>query len=224
VNQDWVIGGTIAVAIVLVVPRGLFVCWRTNDRLGLRSAVGPVNFDFSKSFASTITALGALLTTILAAKGIVTSKTPHLTASSYAALSLFFGILVVVAPFVYRALSTTSDVIDKDGLDDIQYQGNAVGFLLAVLLTVWAVYGQLVTMFLFLTDIQSTTLFESVLGVIFALSAMLVAYYVWTVIRDVLAIKEKRKVPATKPQAARIASEAVTGRPTTPQLRTWSAL
>jgi hypothetical protein len=39
------------------------------------------------------------LTTLLAAKGIVTSPKPHLTSHDYALLSLFFGVLVVVAPW-----------------------------------------------------------------------------------------------------------------------------
>lgn len=164
--QDWIALGplgfaivVVALSIVLAGPFGRFK--GLPKELGPASAVGPVNFDFSKSFASTITALGALLTTVLAAKGTVTVAKPHLTASTYAALSIFFGILVVVGPFAYRALSKTSDVTNHNGDEDIQYQGYAWGFLLSVTLTVWAVYGQLVTVFFFLMDIQSSALFQA---------------------------------------------------------------
>jgi len=94
-NLDWIVLGTLIGAVALVSICALVNGVPSRIRLGKR--VGPVNFDFSKSFASTITALGALLATVLASKGVVVISHPHLDSVSYAALSLFFGLLVVIA-------------------------------------------------------------------------------------------------------------------------------
>ena len=88
---------------------------KSKQSVRLTDAVGPCNWDFSKSFASSITVLGALLTTVLAAKVPLASPS-HVSAGDYAALSLFFGVLVVVAPLSFRALSTPRDVINVKGL------------------------------------------------------------------------------------------------------------
>jgi len=95
-NLDWIVSGTLIGAVAFVSICALVN--RVPSRIPLGKRVGPVNFDFSKSFASTITALGALLATVLASKGVVVISHRHLDSVSYAALSLFFGILVVIAP------------------------------------------------------------------------------------------------------------------------------
>jgi hypothetical protein len=194
-NLDWIVSGTLIGAVVFV-----SICAFVTgvpSRIPLGKRVGPVNFDFSKSFASTVTALGALLATVLASKGTVTVSHPHLDSASYAALSLFFGILVVIAPFTYRALSATTDVKNDKGVADIQSQGYAGSFLLSTVLTVWAVLGQLVTLFFLLTDLQESTVFEGALFAVLIPSAILVGVYVWGTVPAVLHISGDTAIAQT---------------------------
>ena len=97
--------------------------------------VGDKSYDFSKSQASNITVFGAIVGTVLSSK-ILTSITPVIaTQSEYTALSLLFGILVVVGPLIVAALKDESP---GGGV-------TAWAFLLATAVTLWSVIGQIAT-------------------------------------------------------------------------------
>lgn len=215
-NLEWILIGSLIGAALLVGScgwsRGVLSAIGGPQKQGLAQPVGPVNFNFSKSFASTITLLGALLTTILANKDLVPGTDPKLDAGSYAALSVFFGLLVVIAPVVYAALSktvhakvtltegravytavsATDQARNPDAQGDFQSQGYAGGFLLAALLTVWAAFGQLLTLLFFLTDtqqLQESVAFQVVLFVILIPTVLAVIVYVWRIVPAVLAFQ-----------------------------------
>jgi len=115
-----------------------------SSGIGRTSPVGPPNWDFSKSWASNITVLGAILAAFFSAKIVVNPR--FVSDPGYPMLSVLFALLVVVAPLVFRAISTEKPVMANEGTWDIQYQGNAGGFFLAMFLTLWASLGQLVTL------------------------------------------------------------------------------
>jgi hypothetical protein len=112
--------------------------------LPVTSRVGPPNWDYSKSWATNIAILDAVLGTFLSSKIVPNPK--FVGAVSYLLLSAFFAVVVAVGPLVFRALSRESRVLTASGTPDIQYQGTVYGFLLAALLTLWAALGQLTTL------------------------------------------------------------------------------
>src|SRR5204862_3856150 len=96
--------GTAAGALLFVAFRYV-VFWLTQDRSDqpkLSTPLGPPNWNFSTSWASNLTVVGALLGTILAA-GVLPDHTA-ITKSTYAGLNLLFGILILVAPLAYVAM------------------------------------------------------------------------------------------------------------------------
>ena len=196
-NEDWIIFGALAGSALLVAISG--IGGGVHSPKDIARQMGPANFDFTKSFASTITTVGAVLTTLLAAKNLITSPKPHLDQATYAALSLFFGILVVLAPFTYRALSRAKPVTTNQG-PDIQYQGYAGGFLLATWLTVWAVLGQVIVIFFFITDLQGSAGVEALLLALFIAAGLLLVVYVWVSVQVVLSIQADRAAHKSKLQ------------------------
>jgi hypothetical protein len=118
-------------------------------RAALTTAIGDTSWDFSKSWASNITVVGAILGTVLSAKILPTTPTVVVSPNGYTALSLLFGLLVVVAPLLFTALR--SGTPDPKGP---KYQGYGWGFLLSSCVTLWAVIGELATVGLVLYEAQ----------------------------------------------------------------------
>jgi hypothetical protein len=121
--------------------------WATKITLSGVAAwtgVGPAGWDFSQSWATNITILGAIFTAFLGSNIVANPK--FVPDTGYALLSILFAALVAIAPLAFRALSTEQTVLTPVGTNDIQFQGNAGGFLLAVLLTLWGSIGQLATL------------------------------------------------------------------------------
>jgi hypothetical protein len=137
-----VIFGPLAIGLVLLTVRWLS---RTRKDADLGDRVGPASWDFSKSWASTLTVFGALVGTIVTS-GVLpdTSTTPK---STYAGLNVLFGALILIAPFVYTATQKAAKVHLSKTVKEPQYQGFVWGFLLATAITVWAVMGELATTF-----------------------------------------------------------------------------
>ncbi len=149
--------------------------------------VGRLDFDFSKSFASNLTVVGAILTAVLGAKVLPSQlATPKpdvvMSQNGYTSLSLLFALLVVVAPFVYVALR--AGVVGPDGLP--KGSGRGWAFLLASWLTVWGAIGQMATVGLvFYEGKHAGTLLESTVIPVWAVlgcALVLVAYYAVKVI------------------------------------------
>ncbi len=176
--EDMVVFGALAGAAALVLLRSASL--GMLGRLG--NSMGPAEWDFSKSWASTFTVVGAGLSTILSAKGVVPDKTQILPNAAYAALSLSFGLMVVLAPFVYVSMSKPVGSAAAPA-GSPQYQGSVVSFLLATLFTVWGVGGQMVTILLLLYEIHLGSGISSgvviALLVVFAGVALLFVRYIW---------------------------------------------
>ena len=114
----------------------------------LGASIGPLNWDFSTSWGSNLTVVGAILGTVLSAN-ILPGATVLASADGYTSLSLLFGVLVVLAPFVFTALRTGTATTHGP-----EYQGLGVGFLLACWVTLWGVTGELVTVGLVFYEAQ----------------------------------------------------------------------
>jgi len=104
---------------------------------------GPIalKWDFSSSWASNLTALGAILGVVLG-KVTLPKDTVLVNHDGYITLSLFFGALVVISPFLYTALRTGTASAGGPSFAAADYRV----FLLACVLTIWAVLGQVGTL------------------------------------------------------------------------------
>jgi hypothetical protein len=145
--------------------------------------VGPLNFDFSKSFASNLTVLGAILTAVLGAKLLpeqsgTTGKDVVMSQNGYTSLSLLFAILVIVGPFIYVALRTGVRLGTDGGAVG---NGRGFAFLLATLLTVWGAIGQMATVgLIFYEGKRAHTILRSVVfpvWLVIGCTLVLIAYY-----------------------------------------------
>jgi hypothetical protein len=160
---------SLSVAFALVVFRAV----RFRRHLG--DAVGPPNWNFSDSWASTLTAVGALFGTIVAAN--VLPKKPHyLPLSYYAGLSLFFGVLVVMAPFVFNA--TRRGLAKPTGDGTAGFEGTVWALLLASFVTLWAVLGELATLMVIARELLRGVTF-GIAASVFGLVIALVILYSW---------------------------------------------
>lgn len=146
-----VVFGPLVAALVLVG----FHWYRRRTEFDLDDRLGPANWDFSLSFASNLTVLGAILGTILTA-GVLPDTSGR--AGTYAALNLMFGVIVILGPFVYiatqKAEKIRSDPAQDPGATAPEYQGYVLGFFLGTVLTLWAVLGELATIGLVFNEIR----------------------------------------------------------------------
>ncbi|MBV9838459.1 MAG: hypothetical protein JO156_10075 [Solirubrobacterales bacterium] len=129
------------------------VSWlRDGSGTSRSDRLGPPNWNFAASFASTLTVFGSLLGTILSAN--VLPNGTLVPASTYTGLNLMFGVIVIVGPLIYTATQTTVQVHRGSPVAEPQYQGTVWGFLVATALTLWAVIGELITIGLVLNEIR----------------------------------------------------------------------
>lgn len=214
-------------AVILIIARWLTF---TEAGCGLKSRIGPANWDFSKSWGSSLTVVGALLGTILSAGALpeetVTSK------ATYAGLNLLFGVLILVAPLIYTATQSPKDVHRTKTLKEPQYQGYVVSFLIASAVTLWATVGELVTVVLLFREIQtSRSLPDAAVALMIALAvaAVLLLYFYsfrtlgWILKRqcDVPKLKEEKRAELE----ARVGPNmAPTEDQIVPELPAWSLL
>jgi hypothetical protein len=188
-----------------------------------RSPMGPANWDFSKSWASNITVIGALLGTIISA-GVLPAQT-SLPKATYAGLNLFFGALILVAPFVYTATQKEVRPDNPGGPQEPRYEGRVCWFVVASGLTLGAVLGELATIFLLFRDIQTGGSMPQAaiwfLAVVMAFACVLAGLYGFRSIRATLKDQSEQE---QRRQA--LADEALAGRGPAgvPGLRSWSIL
>ena len=141
---------TSIVVYALVASVALVACgWLASGqpRSALTKGVpGRVGWDFSKSWASNFTVIGAILGTTLSAQILPSTTVVLPSPKDYTSLSLLFAVLVVVAPFVYSGLLFTSDASGT--------QGQCWELLVACSLTLWGVIGELGTVGLVFYEAQ----------------------------------------------------------------------
>src|SRR5207249_827055 len=86
----------------ILVLASIMYTW-TDFSLDLTTRMDGAKWDLTQSWASNLTAIGAIATTILAASDVAFpgETTKHLTKSQYEGLSLFFVVVIIAAPFLY---------------------------------------------------------------------------------------------------------------------------
>lgn len=145
-SVNFIIIGSAAIAVALSAIRALTL----RHRLGY--LLSAPSWDFSKSWASTFTVVGAVLGTILSS--LVLPDTPvRFSKATLAGMNLVFGVAILLAPLVF-ALTQTGRRVKKDSSpEETQPQGPVAGYLAASAVTLTGVIGQLVTVFFLLDEI-----------------------------------------------------------------------
>jgi len=183
--------------------------------------MGPANWDFSKSWASNITVIGALLGTIISA-GVLPAQT-SLPKATYAGLNLFFGALILVAPFVYTATQKEVRPDNQAAPQEPRYEGRVCWFVVASGLTLGAVLGELATIFLLFNEIQTGGSMPRAaiwfLGGVMVFACLLAGMYGFRSIRATL---KDQGVQARRRQE--LADEALGGPADVPAMPSWSIL
>lgn len=198
-----VVLGSAALSLGLVMARWLR--WpRSSPRPPLDQEVGPANFRFSQSWASTVTGVGAFLTAV-AASDVLPHEGRYMSLSGFVVLTLLFGFLVVLAPFVYAATSSPvgggSGPPLPPGMPPLA-AGRVWAFLLTTVVTLWAVFGQLATMGFAAAELTKlTTAFYVFLAVLVAVTGLMVRYS-WQTIRWVLEVQAAHEARAKSLMAA----------------------
>jgi hypothetical protein len=191
-------------AFILVLAGGLLAI--LGRETGWKTAL-PADLDFSTSFASTLTAVQALLGTVIAAS-VLPEQTTTLSQAAFIALNLIFGAGVVVAGLVYAALQVPkwTDVDPPAGQQvtrqRVQMEGTVTGFLIASFVTIWAVFGELWTMWLLFDELSQDQGFSAtallVVKIMIGISAVTVAVYTVTRIPSIVdSERDKDGQPAT---------------------------
>ena len=161
--------------------------------------MGTPTWSFTTSWATTLTTVGAVLGTILTS--VQTENQQTFQKEGVLGLSLFFGLVVLIAPVLYSAISVHKRIIDQ-GKETPEYQGFVWMFNIICCLTLWAVYGQLVTVTNTLSVlVGSATFLQTVFIIALIISIIGVSVYAivtipWT-IQDQLD-KKKMAEPSTR--------------------------
>lgn len=169
------------IAIVLVALRyvTLLRAFPPNKRMG------SAEWDFSSSWATTLTTVGAILGTILSAEVLAGDKS-----LTFVSLNLLFGVIVVVAGLVYSAFRTLELVDSETDEDEKQIQGYVGFFVIACVLTLWAVVGELLTILALLHAIDDANALSSLVLTLFAafiwLALVCALIYTWQAMRSTL--------------------------------------
>lgn len=122
---EW--AGLVAVIVVVIVALTLRL-----QRKPRKITEGPT-WSFHDSWATNLTALGAVLATILAASGFLSDVLPGVSTGTFLGFSLLYGLLILIAPVVFQALSLWSG------------EPNYWGLLVAGGIVLWATMGELAT-------------------------------------------------------------------------------
>lgn len=159
-----------------VTALGVAMCWS-----GLRS---PIKTDkgwkLGDSWATTITAAGALLTTTLGASGLLEELAPTANGPRLVALGLAFGALAVIAPIATSAFATfTVEAVDdkQPGVLTAQTRPTGLSLLAGGSLTVVGIFGQLTLVGLLLSELDTDEWTRTASAVLLFLAMALVAVY-----------------------------------------------
>jgi hypothetical protein len=142
-----------AVATIVALIIGWILTRLRTPGIRLRSRIGGATWSFKDSWSSTLTAVGAILGTVLAVGGLIKDESAK---SDFAVNNLFFGVVIIVAVLLYNAtrseLPVSKDMSGNEKTSqepggDTQYKGWVWALLVACWFILWATLGQLWTLF-----------------------------------------------------------------------------
>jgi hypothetical protein len=189
------------VAVVL-----MFFVWLISVKpVSLSDPLGTLDLDFKASFATTLTTVGAVLGTIIAA-GVLPEQTVNLSKDAFSALNLLYLVAIVTAGVVYLAWQKSVwEVKTADNTKEVRKQQGYVGlFLAASLITVWAVFGELWVTWLLVDELGRGEGFSSLtvclFKVLIVVAALATVFYTFWRVHSI--VKSERPVTAAGAAAA----------------------
>ncbi|HVE45667.1 MAG TPA: hypothetical protein VNA57_02810 [Acidimicrobiales bacterium] len=182
-----------AMALALMVLRW-FIWSPASTRPVMSSRLGPASWRFSESWASTLTAVGALLGAILGT-GVLPPNGRYLSSREFVLLSLLFGFLVFLAPFIYKATTSPAEAPDPGESVPAEpvFEGWVATFLLATAVTLWAALGELATLGFMAAELAPGGTVSYLFAAVLVLVAALMLRYSWCNIRWVLEVQAKHQ-------------------------------
>jgi hypothetical protein len=185
-----------------------------GTRISLGARMGKAKWDFKDSWASTITVVGGVIATVVSSASLgVPAPDPgvpvNLPRGQYAGLSLGFTFVVFAAALFYNATRQPQEVNAHDGTVELQLQGFVWSFLVAVWITVWAVVGQIATLWFALADMELlrslTVVARWAFSLVVGVAAICVVIYVWKSLEQTLEsqVNETREATAESVTAER---------------------
>ena len=164
--------------------------------LGAVVATGS-SWSFSSSWLTNITALGAILGTVLGATGFLTDILPGTDTGRFTGLSVLFGAFVIAAPIVYSAASKWVFVSPSggnpspnasDSADTLVSLGRVWGVIAAAAVTVAGVIGELGTLVTLTNTTQDDNATKEFVYAMLAAAAVITVCYsvafVWGVSKE----------------------------------------
>jgi hypothetical protein len=155
-DYDW---STVLIIWVPFAAAVALVAWAVLTTTDIKTPFGPANWDYSQSWATSLTVVGALLGTVIGA-GVLPDELDLFTKAGYAGLNVFFGMLVLFAPLIYAALQNR---LKDDDKGVAQYEGTLLAFIVASVATVWGVLGELGTVGLLFRETEKGASLATVL-------------------------------------------------------------
>lgn len=168
--RDFILGSLILAGLGFVVT-AIWACVRCSGRLTM-AAPGP-KWEFGGSWATNLTAVGATLGTVLGA-ATLPAVPSQIDKETLVRLNLGFGLLVVVAPFLFQAVRAPNR---KRAVDDDGLYGWNITLLAACSLTYAAVLGELATLALLFWELLRGGSYGVAVVVATGAAGALVAWY-----------------------------------------------
>lgn len=144
--------------------------------LGDAVATGP-GWSFSDSWLTNVSAVGAILTTVLAATGFLATILPGTPTGRFVGLSLLFGGCIVMAPVIYSAAGKWEWSHHDGSPDTLVSVGRVWGVILAAGATVAGVFGELGTLLTLTITATGSDGPKELIYALLAAAALIVAYY-----------------------------------------------
>jgi hypothetical protein len=167
---------------------------KDKEPISLFNRMGSPTWSFKESWASNLTLASGTLTTVLTFTALP-EQTEHFSKIGYATLSFLCAALIGLAPIMYNFIRKPVDSVDATGQPVVQYQGYVGLFLLACLVTIWGVMGQLITLWFSLNEIwKAGLMLRPVIrlfqGLLIIAASMIVVYAAFSIYWTI----EKQKV------------------------------
>ena len=114
--------------------------------------LGNPAWDFAKSWTSTTTLVGGIISTALALSALP-ELTKYASKSGYSVLALLISLVVIVAPFIFSASMVGKVHREKQGKYSVEYKGRLWIFTISCAVTLFAGLAQLFVFFFLLHEI-----------------------------------------------------------------------
>ena len=180
-----------AIALALVVAALAWLSRTNGGTVDLTWPMGSPKWEFT-SWASNLTTGSAVATVVMSSVVLASTGAALASRIMYVGLNIAFIGLAAAAPCVFNLIRKAK--LDGQAVD---YHGYLGMFLLASLLTTWAVYGQLAVFTLVVADASRAKLLDSSIAIpLYALAAVLAIALVPYIVQAIYWTARSQRLPS----------------------------